>query len=242
MKNNKKVALNIISNFDGLTKQCRICEITKNKTEYAKSSEALDGCQSRCRQCQKEYAAKWYLTNGADQYKKQKIRDKKNPEVRKNWVNNNKESVSLKSQSYYQKNKEVIKARSRRRTQEKKPEINAYRRERRKRDPLYKLAALVRSRLANVLKRNQWTKTTPLKEYLGCDLEQLKTHLQNKFKDGMNWQNHTTDGWHIDHIIPLVSAKTEEAIYKLCHFSNLQPLWSDINSTKGGKLFFIINS
>lgn len=33
----------------------------------------------------------------------------------------------------------------------------------------------------------------------------------------------------IDHIIPLSSAKTEEDIIKLSHYSNLQPLCSKVN-------------
>ena len=43
----------------------------------------------------------------------------------------------------------------------------------------------------------------------------------------MTFDNHGLYGWHIDHIIPLSTAKTEEAI-KLCHYTNLQPLWAEI--------------
>lgn len=51
----------------------------------------------------------------------------------------------------------------------------------------------------------------------------------------MTWENHgkyngeLNYGWDIDHKIPLSSAKTEDEIYKLNHFSNLQPLCSKIN-------------
>jgi hypothetical protein len=51
----------------------------------------------------------------------------------------------------------------------------------------------------------------------------------------MSWENRGlyngefNYGWDIDHIIPILSAKTEEEIYKLNHFSNLQPLCSKIN-------------
>ena len=38
--------------------------------------------------------------------------------------------------------------------------------------------------------------------------------------------------WNIDHIIPLSNAKTEEEIYELGHYSNLQPLWFEDNMRK----------
>ena len=51
----------------------------------------------------------------------------------------------------------------------------------------------------------------------------------------MNWSNHGkyngefNFGWDIDHIIPISSAKSEEEIIQLNHYTNLQPLCSYIN-------------
>lgn len=48
----------------------------------------------------------------------------------------------------------------------------------------------------------------------------------------MNWENHgiycgkPNHGWDIDHIIPLSSAKTEEELLRLNHYTNLRPLCS----------------
>ena len=49
----------------------------------------------------------------------------------------------------------------------------------------------------------------------------------------MSWENHGE--WHIDHKKPLASAKTEEELKKLCHYTNLQPLWALDNIRKGAK-------
>ena len=71
-------------------------------------------------------------------------------------------------------------------------------------------------------------------EIVGCTPEFLKEYLEKQFKDGMSWENRHL--FHIDHIIPLSSAKTEKEIYKLCHYTNLQPLWVDENLKKSNKI------
>ena len=51
----------------------------------------------------------------------------------------------------------------------------------------------------------------------------------------MNWENYglyngeDNYGWDLDHIIPLSSAKSEEEVIQLNHYTNLQPLCSKVN-------------
>jgi hypothetical protein len=52
----------------------------------------------------------------------------------------------------------------------------------------------------------------------------------------MTWENYGLYGWHIDHIIPLASANTEDELLKLFHYTNLQPLWAEENLLKSNKI------
>ena len=99
-------------------------------------------------------------------------------------------------------------------------------------DSLYKLKCTLRSRINKAFKNKNYIKGKTL-ELLGTDLQTAKLYLQNKFSDGMTWENHGK--WHIDHIIPLSSANTEEELIKLCHYTNLQPLWAVDNLKKGDR-------
>jgi hypothetical protein len=81
-------------------------------------------------------------------------------------------------------------------------------------------------------------KTSSAVQDLGCTIPELKFHLESLFQDGMTWENHGKYGWHIDHIFPLarVDWNNEEQIKKVCHYTNLQPLWAKDNLQKGAKI------
>lgn len=101
-------------------------------------------------------------------------------------------------------------------------------------DPLYKLKINARNRIKHFIKSSNFNiKTNNTFNIVGCTPEELKIYIENQFSDGMSWDNHNHIGWHIDHIIPLSSAKTEEDVYRLCHYTNLQPLWCEENYKKG---------
>jgi hypothetical protein len=91
--------------------------------------------------------------------------------------------------------------------------------------------------IRNTLMGNGYKKTTKTFSILGAEYEIVKLHLENQFKNGMTWENHGE--WHIDHIIPMSSAKNEDELYKLNHYTNLQPLWAKENLQKGAKLNYI---
>ena len=110
---------------------------------------------------------------------------------------------------------------------------NQYKKDRKKNDPFFRLKENLRRRLRSALKSKSWRKTTKFYQYIGCTLEEFKLYLEAKFTEGMTWDNYGK--WHIDHIIPMDSANTEEELIKLCHYTNLQPLWAVDNMKKSNK-------
>ena len=132
---------------------------------------------------------------------------------------------------YYKNNKESINAR-----------VRKYHKEQMKTNPTFGLLRRIKSSIHTKLKKYKIDKKDRSINYIGCTIEELKRHLEKKFKPGMTWTNNTTHGWHIDHIIPVkYFAKnfdfTDIEVQKKCwHYTNLQPLWAYENRSKSGKI------
>jgi len=110
--------------------------------------------------------------------------------------------------------------------------IAKYRKERIKNDPNFKIATTLRTRLIQALKGNQ--KVGSAVRDLGCTIPELKTYLEARFQTGMTWQNHSINGWHIDHRQPLISFDLTDRtqLLQAVHYTNLQPLWAGENLRK----------
>jgi len=113
-----------------------------------------------------------------------------------------------------------------------KKEKHAKRMERLHTDPKARLIHHLRSRLNAFFGGKKPAHTMDL---VGCSLEVLKAHIESLFTDGMTWGNYGE--WHVDHIIPMakIDLANPESIWKICHYTNLQPLWAKDNLTKGSK-------
>lgn len=111
---------------------------------------------------------------------------------------------------------------------------NRYRKKKRSIDPIYLLKDRVRNLTTQAFRVNGYSKKSRTHELLGCDWDFLKKYIEQRFKDGMTWENRSE--WHIDHIIPLSSANSEKELNKLFHYTNLQPLWAAENLKKKNKM------
>lgn len=101
-------------------------------------------------------------------------------------------------------------------------------------DPFFKLKFNLRVLIRNGINRNFSKRSKKTSEILGCTFEEFKIYLESKFDENMNWENQGTY-WHLDHIIPISSAQTEQEVYKLNHYTNFQPLYWLDNLKKSNK-------
>jgi hypothetical protein len=114
--------------------------------------------------------------------------------------------------------------------------IKRYHNEQYATNPQFKLTVTLRNRLRAAIRGN--FKSGSAVADLGCTIEFLKQYLESLFQPGMTWENYTIDGWHIDHIRPLISfdLTNREELLKACHYTNLQPLWAADNLAKSDKV------
>ncbi len=157
----------------------------------------------------------------------------------KEWVNNNKEKRSEYVKNYSKENKEHINNKSRiyyYNNTKKVIDYNvSYKRNRRLSDDLFRLSDNIRKSISKSFANKNNRKNIKSELILGCTFKEFKLYIESKFESWMTWENYglyngrESYGWDLDHIIPIASAKTEEEIIKLNHFTNFQPLCSYIN-------------
>ena len=205
-----------------LRANCQNC----NK-EFTPRDNRQKNCSKECsKKSKNELHKKSILENYGDAEKKQK----------KEYYLKNKELIKETHKKYNLINKEVRNEYWKEYSLNNRETINKRLRKRKKSDPTFKLTVNMRTRLGMFLKTRNIRKTNTTFKIIGCTPEFLKKYLEKKFTPGMTWKNHSLKGWHVDHIIPLNSAKTLEDKYKLCHYTNLQPMWAEDNWKKSDKI------
>lgn len=228
-------------------KKCSKCNIEKEFSEFFKDKHKNDGYYTICKSCRnthKRNNRKYYspttdleltcskceLTKLTSEFHKNKLHatgyEKRckscRKEISKRDYNKRSDQIKVQTNIYYKNNKPKV--REARKT---------YQKNRIKTDIKYKLIRNLRNRLYYALEKTSWKKNTHFYQYIGCSLEELKLHIEKQFLPNMSWENYGK--WHIDHIKALSKANTEQELYSLCHYTNLQPLWAEDNLSKSNK-------
>lgn len=220
-------------------KECSSCKSWKKLELYCKNKNTWDQLRHECKEClsetrkknkeqKTEYNKQYWLKTQEEQKEKNKI-----------WRENNQEHIKEKQKEYRQINgKEIDKKQWEKRKNDeeykKKQAISRrkYENEKLKTDVQYKLKKNMRRRIREMLTNFGIDKSERTVYYVGCNLQDLRNHLENTFQEGMTWENYGE--WHIDHIIPCSSWNlADEKELRMCfHYTNLQALWASENIEK----------
>lgn len=239
-------------------KTCSKCGETKLITEFHIKKSSKDGRIGICRACKNNYSKKYYIENKEKITEYQEGYRKSNysyiADRDRKYYEKNRDKKSKYNKEYYLRNRDEIKNKQKHRhlkSIENKREYNRnYHRKnrealiemarirnktRRSYDPLFRLTNNLRRRTRLAIRGRGYRKNTKTFSIIGCSKPHLVNHIENQFADGMGWDNY--GDWHVDHIVPLSSAETEDELIGLCHYTNLQPLWASDNMSKGAKLY-----
>lgn len=210
-------------------KTCKTCLQTKAIEDFPIRSRTKDGRNSLCKVCSTGKRKAIYAANPESAKERARKWREENPlRVAENALSHRVRTREHRRQAqleYQDRNRESYNA----------YQLN-YRLTRYKTDPLYALQMTCRRRILCAMQKGGYKKSTKTEALLGCSFAEFKAFLEAKFLPGMTWENRGIDGWHIDHIIPLSSAVDRGQMEKLCHYTNMQPLWASDNHRKGAKM------
>lgn len=107
-----------------------------------------------------------------------------------------------------------------------------------KNSPAFRIKKYVAQRIRKALRLQHTNKSASTLQLIGCEIDQLRSHLERRFTDGMSWTNYG-DKWHIDHIVPLAAFDLTDPREqrRAFHYTNLQPLWAADNIRKSSRLY-----
>lgn len=205
-----------------VTKICSKCKKEKLTTEFPKCSRNKDGLDTHCKEC-RNAVNKNYRNNNKEWFKNNR---------KKNYIKN-KEKILAQKSLYAAKHKKEKAEYDKIYRQKNKKRIQALQKEWSKKSIKHRIISNLRRRLHRVLKGN--VKSEKTLSLIGCSSEFLKEYIENKFQEGMSWENYGE--WHIDHIKPCSSFDlSDPKQQKECfNYTNLQPLWAIDNLKKSYK-------
>lgn len=220
--------------------------LAKSKERYDANAEAIKVRQREYNKINRELInqrqAKYYEDNKVERQAKQRDYYKEHAAERlaynKEWASKNADRLREYNRQYLKDNKERIDRQRKLWNEKNADKMRGWRRENKKRrketDPLYKLSEQVRTLINNSFRRQGYRKGSRTYQLLGCDFETLYDYLMGTWIEnyGTAWNG---EDYHVDHIIPLATAETEQDIIKLCHYTNLQMLKPKDNLAKSDK-------
>jgi hypothetical protein len=222
------------TNFTAVAeKTCTKCgECKPGTSEYFLVRDTKTGAlKTCCKVCGAKYRKTYYASNKdallADNKAYRKLNIEAVKAKKKSHYAANRSVVIDHNQAYREANREASRERAANYTRKKAAS-----------DPVYAMRLRVCALIGTRLRSGGYSKKSRGHEILGCDWCFFKMHMERQFLPGMEWGNR--DKWHIDHITPMATAKTEGDVIALSHFTNLRPMWAVDNIRKSNGITHLI--
>lgn len=236
---------------DGFQTQCKECQNKKRKKYYEEHKTAERAKRKKyyaenILKC-KERARKYRAQNPRKRTERDRRLDKirydnrteDQKEKRRIWEREyqraNKDKVAEWHKKYREAHKQQLKEYDKKYREENKEKLRLARLNRLQSDRNFKLKEQTRNMVRYALREKGHRKNSRTKDIVGCELDFLCDYLFKTWEKnyGQPWDG---EPYHIDHIVPLATAHSEEEIIKLCHYTNLQLLTPEDNMEKSDRL------
>lgn len=218
--------------------ECKSCSSKYLKKYRSKNKQRISELNKRWRNEHKnklsEYQLNWQRSNRV----KCRAYNKKSSQNMTEEQKARRRELERKYREIWNQNPDYVEKRrawNRESTKRRRKKITAYEEDRKKIDPVFKLKKQIRNEIRMSFNRRGFRKSARTEEIVGCTRDFFVKYLKQTWLDeyGVEW---TGQPCHIDHIVPLATAKKEEDIVHLCHYTNLRLLTPKDNMEKSDKL------
>lgn len=224
--------------FPAGRKKCRQCRASDKRKN--RQSETPEARQRRLR------LARQYILNhkqGVANYKRQYYAERSDDMRRysSDYYQRNAEKIKQQASDWKKGNPERRLRNNRKWSKENPDKVAQYNnrnRAKRRSCPIIAEQERVSSLIRTAIVKRGYRKDSKTCDILGCDWPSFRRHIELQFLSGMKWDNRSE--WHIDHIVPMASAKSKEEALQLNHYTNLRPMWAEDNLSKGDKALYLI--
>ena len=212
-------------------KLCRKCNIEKNIDDFRLKKDKCGKYYrySYCKLCEKKIFSM-----------KRKEYDKKYRENHKEQINKKqrerKNNLSLEEKAKVRMYMQIYMSNWRNKNKNKIKEYYTRDNKKRKENQYLHFKDQIRHQILRSFKSKGKLKNKNTEYIVGMKLDELYLYLKKTFKNNYGYEWDGKEKVHIDHIIPLSTANTNEEIIKLCHYNNLQLLKAKDNLHKYNKL------
>jgi hypothetical protein len=219
---------------DNIGRECSRCNEYKNWDQYYKKTGSLNNKDYMCSKCRKNISNKWKKDNNDKlvEYRQERAKDpvasERDRKRNLDYHYKNRDKNLKKFSEYSKKNKRWL-------SDKNKIYIRNYMKKRRNSDPQFKLTGNIKASLRYSLKQKGIIKKwNSFGTYFKFSIDELMSHLEKQFSDGMTWNNYGK--WHIDHICPIADftyqSHRDLEFIKCWDLENLRPLWAQDNWDK----------